>query len=133
MQSYFLMNKNLLYYSIPILMIVIAIFQLFQVPNGLTRWKGGGFGMYSEMHPDYRKVVINDSLITFDTLKNNRIKRIAIKKYAFYPNEKYLKNMIEVIDFNSDTLKVEVWQLDFNSKTRQLKNIKIKEDVVIKN
>ena len=114
-------------------MVVIALFQIIQIPKGLTRWKGGGFGMYSEMHPNYRKVVINDSLYEKDTLKINSKKHVAIKKYAFFPKEKYLKNLSQTLDLKSDTLIIEVWQLDFDAKNRQLTNKKIKSDVYIKN
>ena len=127
------MKKYLIYYSVPILMVVIALFQIIQIPKGLTRWKGGGFGMYSEMHPNYRKVVINDSLYEKDTLKINSKKHVAIKKYAFFPKEKYLKNLSQTLDLKSDTLIIEVWQLDFDAKNRQLTNKKIKSDVYIKN
>ena len=61
------MKKVLLFYAIPFFMFGIAIHQLLQIQKGLTRWKGGGYGMYSEIHPYYRQVVINDSLMKIDT------------------------------------------------------------------
>jgi hypothetical protein len=127
------MKKYLIYYSVPILMVAIALFQIIQIPKGLTRWKGGGFGMYSEMHPNYRNVVINDSLYKIDSLKINSKKHVAVKKYAFFPKEKYLQSLAQTLDLKSDTIRIEVWQLDFDAKKRQLTNKKIKSDVYIKN
>ena len=127
------MKKYLIYYSVPILMVAIALFQIIQIPKGLTRWKGGGFGMYSEMHPNYRNVVINDSLYKIDSLKINSKKHVAFKKYAFFPKEKYLQSLAQTLDLKSDTIRIEVWQLDFDAKKRQLTNKKIKSDVYIKN
>jgi hypothetical protein len=114
-------------------MVAIALFQIIQIPKGLTRWKGGGFGMYSEMHPNYRNVVINDSLYKIDSLKINSKKHVAVKKYAFFPKKKYLQSLAQTLDLKSDTIRIEVWQLDFDAKKRQLTNKKIKSDVYIKN
>ena len=114
-------------------MVAIALFQIIQIPKGLTRWKGGGFGMYSEMHPNYRNVVINDSLYKIDSLKINSKKHVAVKKYAFFPKEKYFQSLAQTLDLKSDTIRIEVWQLDFDAKKRQLTNKKIKSDVYIKN
>lgn len=44
-------------YAIPIVLGLVAIAQLWRVDDeGLTRWKGGGFGMYSDFHVKQREV-----------------------------------------------------------------------------
>jgi len=126
------MKNKLLFYTIPLLMLGIVIFQLNQIPKGLTRWKGGGFGMYSEIHPVFRQVVINDSLIKIDTLSKNIKKRAAVKRYAFYPKKEYRLNMIKQLQWPTDTMKIEVWQLFFESKTQHLTKKIIHQDVYIK-
>lgn len=126
------MKKFILYYSVPLLMLVIAIVQISHIPKGLTRWKGGGFGMYSEMHPDLRQVVVNDSLISAKGTSNPKL-LAAERKYANYPKSTYLKNFVKVLDFSSDTLKIEVWQVFFDSKTQLLNKQIIHQDVYIKN
>lgn len=43
-----------------LLPVVVAGFQIwFSNTSNLTRWKGGGFGMYTGMHPNNRSVWIN--------------------------------------------------------------------------
>lgn len=126
------MRKILLFYGIPTLMLGIVISQLFQIPKGLTRWKGGGYGMYSEIHPDFRQVVINDSLIVLDSLAPNKKMRAALKKYAFYPKDKYKQNLIKHSNWPTDNMKIEVWQLFFDSKTQLLNKKIIHQDVYIK-
>ncbi len=44
-------------YLVPVVLVCVAATQLgFVELRGLTRWKGGGFGMYSDPHPDLREV-----------------------------------------------------------------------------
>lgn len=44
-------------YLVPIVLVGVALVQLgFVESRGLTRWKGGGFGMYSDPHPILREV-----------------------------------------------------------------------------
>jgi hypothetical protein len=58
------MKGLLLKYTLPAIIIAVAGFQFYQSKyHQLSRWKGGGFGMYSEVHPDRRQiwVITHDS------------------------------------------------------------------------
>lgn len=47
--------KWIQYGAIPVLMVVVICVQLYSVQTAqLSRWRGGGFGMYSEYHPNTR-------------------------------------------------------------------------------
>jgi len=122
----------MLFYAIPVFMFGIAIHQLLQIQKGLTRWKGGGYGMYSEIHPYYRQVVINDSLIKIDTDPDNKRKNVAVRKFAYFPKEKYKQNMIKELNWPNDTLNIQIYQLFFDSKTQILnKKIKTNKELVL--
>ena len=44
-------------YAAPTILLIVAIHQLTLVhTTQLSRWRGGGFGMYSEIHPKYRRI-----------------------------------------------------------------------------
>ena len=44
-------------FGIPVLMALVAVGQMIVVEQqALTRWKGGGFGMYTEVHFNHREV-----------------------------------------------------------------------------
>lgn len=128
----FRMKNKLLYYAIPLLMLGIVINQLLQIPKGLTRWKGGGYGMYTDIHPDFRQVVINDSFIEIDTLSQNRKLFAAVKKYANFPQDKYKNEMVKQLNWKNDTLNIAIWQLFFDAETQILNKKIIHQDVHIK-
>ena len=51
------MREPILKWSIPIIFFLMACWQFYMVDaHGLTRWKGGGYGMYTEIHPKERQV-----------------------------------------------------------------------------
>ena len=62
MHHFYLSQKRLIRYlvkyGIASIAILVALNQLRLRRDGLSSWKGGGFGMYAEMHPVYNKVFI---------------------------------------------------------------------------
>lgn len=56
--------KLFFYYSfVPALMVIVALIQSAYVhKQGLTRWKGGGFGMYSEFHHNKKLVIFRSNV-----------------------------------------------------------------------
>ncbi len=125
-------NKNgfLLNYAVPILALLVVVVQFFLVSeNNLTRWKGGGFGMYSEMHFNDNEVIISNLEIPLDSLKkSNKNIAIKIKRLKRMPSSAYLEEFAQMISNYSlnDTLTVQVWRPVLNSKsaryTRELIN-----------
>ena len=117
----------LLKYGISSFMVVIIAIQFYNVNiNKLNRWKGGGFGMYSEIHYYYNQIHIPgmsvDSLI-----KDNRMKE-SLGFLMLMPNNNNLKNSADIIleSTNRDSVYIQVWRPLMNSEngvyTRVLEN-----------
>lgn len=130
-----LKQKNISFfsrYSIFILALLISLNQLRLRKEGLNSWKGGGFGMYAEIHPIFRKVFIkaNNSSEQIDQKKvlSNKSKDIMHDKILIYPKDDYLQKIksdyIENTKLNH--VQVEVWVpvFDPNELTFELKLLK---------
>lgn len=124
------MIKGLLIkYTLPAIIIVVAAFQFYQVYyHQLSRWKGGGFGMYSEVHPDWRQVWI----ITHDSsFKVNIQSKLFAAAYMLKikPDK---KNAIAFASkaadhLNEDNIIIQVWEPSLDITTNRLSNIQIQE------
>lgn len=117
--------KQVKYYGIPVLMILVASFQLMNVNDGLTRWKGGGFGMYSEQYHSSRQLVIEHTFINPDSLKRGGNLRKAYFSYLHYPRSKFANILAKELDFKKDTLQFEIWQTNFDSNNLTISKTKI--------
>lgn len=107
-------------YWVPILaLLVIAVHFILVKTSHLNKWKGGGFGMYSEVHYYYNDLVIDnlnkplDSLIIED-------KKIAhfVMDVKRLPNAGNLKKMAELVSkyVSSDTVTIQIWKPSIDSK-----------------
>lgn len=110
-------KKILLKYGIPSLAVVIIVIQLLFVNiHNLNRWKGGGYGMYSEIHYYYNQIYIPDisvdSLVTDDDLKD------SLGFLMLMPNEDNLKNSAELVlkYTKKDSIHMQIWKPIVNSK-----------------
>ncbi len=45
-------------YGVSALALMVALHQLYLRNDGLSSWKGGGFGMYADYHPVYTKLLV---------------------------------------------------------------------------
>lgn len=113
-------NGFLFKYAIPTVALFIVVVQLFLVSeNNLTRWKGGGFGMYSEMHYYYNEVIISNLVIPLDSLKKSDT-NIANKIHRLkrMPSTALLKDVAQLLTKYSskDTITVQVWRPLLDSK-----------------
>lgn len=113
-------NGFLFKYAIPTVALLIVVVQLFLVSeNNLTRWKGGGFGMYSEMHYYYNEVIISNLVIPLDSLKKSDT-NIANKIHRLkrMPSTALLKDVAQLLTKYSskDTITVQVWRPLLDSK-----------------
>ena len=64
------MKDKILTFIVPFICVGVALFHLYNVNrNNLSRWKGGGFGMYTEINEERRIVwiEINDSALSFSS------------------------------------------------------------------
>ena len=96
-------SKLLPYYTVPLLMLIVIAFQFNSVSHGLTRWKGGGFGMYTTPHPNNFSIWIEfnnnkfEDLKSISALKNNPEALKIIDKFHRYP-VKYKKELKQLIE-----------------------------------
>ncbi|HTN45071.1 MAG TPA: hypothetical protein VL098_01900 [Flavipsychrobacter sp.] len=124
-------RNALKFYAIPLIALIIASWQVSHIQYGLSRWKGGGFGMYTEVHADSRQLVVNDSLIVYDSLRDNKKIRLIFKNYLFYPRKKYCSSLMEQLKIEDDTAKLEIWLPEYDAKMNLLTRKKIHEYIHI--
>ena len=111
------------YVFIPILLLGVATFQMMKIDDGLSRWKGGGFGMYADYFPPTFDLYMNQQRIVFN--KKEDLKKYKIGHKALYcPSDKHIKSLIEYLDVKKDSVHVEIWSLQFDGATQQLKKQK---------
>jgi hypothetical protein len=127
------MKGILVKYALPLLIVAVASHQFYMVyQKQLTRWKGGGFGMYSEMHPLTREVWIGkrDSMWLASNPKIT-IKAVAYKanRIRFKPNEKQLEQFAAFAakKYHYNSLLVQIWEPVLNPKDNSLSRKLIRE------
>ena len=107
-------NLSILKYAVPILAVLIVLIQLVIVNiTHLTKWKGGGFGMYTEVHCYYNEVHIKNLDQSLDSLRTVDISLDkAIKQAKCLPNTSNLKAIAGLVSkYNlEDTITVQVWK-----------------------
>ena len=108
-------------YFVPMLAIIVIISQFFLVKTtNLSPWKGGGFGMYSEVHYFYHDVYISDLNISLDSLAKIDSKfanhLISLKRM---PNSTNFKKMAEYVSkySHNDTINIQVWRPKIEART----------------
>ena len=107
-------------YWVPIvaLLVIIAHFLLANTVN-LSKWKGGGFGMYTEVHYYYNEVFIPhlDPPLTVLADEHYEIEKI-MKDIKRMPNDGNLEKMAKSISkfVSSDTITIQVWKPLIDSK-----------------
>ena len=120
-------KKNLKYlwkYSVVFLLIIVALNQMRLVMGGLSRWRGGGFGMYSETHwlktqiwiVDENQEVLNllDSL--YSDIPNRTEILLRIKEFPNQKNvDRLAKSLYRKKGLSSFT--IQVWQPYLDERT----------------
>ena len=111
-------KELLLKYGIPGIAIVIIGIQLFYVnTQNLTKWKGGGYGMYTGIHFYYDQIYI--PCISVDSLlKENKAIADAFGILKIMPNDKILRTAAELVLKRSgkDSIHLQLWKPSVNSK-----------------
>ena len=127
------MKGILIKYALPLLIIAVAFHQLYMVYlQQFTRWKGGGFGMYSEMHPLTREVWIgNKDSMWLASNSTVTLKPVAdrARGLLFKPNEKMLYQFAAYAakQYHCDSLLVQVWEPFLNPENNSLNRKLIRE------
>jgi hypothetical protein len=112
--------KNILKYPVPIIAVLVIIVHFVLVKSSnLNKWKGGGFGMYSEVHYYFNDLVIDDLNKPLDSLIiEDRNIASFIMDVKRMPNNGNLHKMAELASkyVSSDTIKVQVWKPVIDAK-----------------
>tara|TARA_Y100000815_G_C13149186_1_gene427369 strand:- start:262 stop:669 length:408 start_codon:yes stop_codon:yes gene_type:complete len=116
-------------YSIPLLAILVIAIQLFLVnTKNLNRWKGGGYGMYSEMHYYFNKVYVPG--LSVDSLaKADSDLKIAFSNLMLMPNNQNLNLVAKYVlqKTNKDSVLVQIWKPVVDSKSNSYKRMLINQ------
>lgn len=108
----------ILRYGIPCLAVIVIAIQLFLVnTQRLSKWKGGGYGMYTEIHYHYNQIYIPGMSID-SLLKDNREMKKTLGYLLVMPNKKNLNKAGELIlkTTHKDSIHIQIWKPTVNSK-----------------
>lgn len=94
-----------------------ALIQFISSTRGLTRWKGGGYGMYSELHYPIREIWLlkRDTNINLSKLYLTKKEKRLVVNVQRFPNTKTIQELTH--HFKSkykDTFEIEVWTPNIN-------------------
>lgn len=119
----------LLKYGIPGIAIIVIVVHLFFVKTqNLSKWKGGGYGMYSENHYIYNQIFIPgmsvDSLI-----KDNREMKNTLGILMLMPNKDNLSKAAKLIlkTEQKDSIHIQIWKPTINSSNGEYSRVLIDE------
>ncbi len=105
---------SILTYSVPIIALIIVASQFFLVNTSrLNKWKGGGFGMYSEVHYYYNDLIVTNLTKPIDSLiLEDRSIATFVMDVKRQPNDANLKHMAELVSkyATSDTIDIQIWR-----------------------
>ncbi|MCU0389014.1 MAG: hypothetical protein MUE71_10445 [Chitinophagaceae bacterium] len=120
------MPKAIVKYGLPGCIVLVFAAQFYQVHyHRLSRWKGGGFGMYSEVHPKHRQVWLDIDGKKTNILMDSATPKVLQQK-AFYlpiqPSPEKLKAFASLAaeEYKADTVSVQIWQPRLNTANNHL-------------
>ena len=117
------MKKFLMYGLLPTLVFSIALIQLYNSKTtALSPWKGGGFGMYTNIHPFHRKIVIDNKVLE-DSMLLDIQKRYGIdeKKVLVNPTPQNIKKFIEQTHYDPNLVNVQIYKARTSLENHSLK------------
>ena len=119
--------RYLVKYGIASIAILVALNQLRLRRDGLSSWKGGGFGMYAEMHPVYNKVFIKSksnqrAQRKFEPSRESVLLMQKIRHFSHQDYQEDLKNEYATLTGIND-LVIEVWIPEYNAERGSFKMI----------
>jgi hypothetical protein len=123
------MKGLLLKYTLPAIIIAVAGFQFYQSNyHQLSRWKGGGFGMYSEVHPDRRQIWVITHDSSFQVNIQSKLYAAAYR-LKIKPDK---KNTIAFAskaanEFDKNSITIQVWEPFLDITTNRVSRIQIQE------
>lgn len=122
-------KELVLKYGIPGLAILVIVVQLsFVYTKKLNRWKGGGYGMYSEIH--YRSNQIYIPGMSLDSLlKDHREMKRTLGYLMLMPNKDNLNKAATLIleTTQRDSIHLQIWKPTVNSENGSFTRVLIDE------
>lgn len=114
---------------VPIICLTIAGIQLYlSKTSALSLWKGGGFGMYTELHPNNTRSLwldLGDKQISFSAFKSSLESSLKTANYSqLFP---YIQAQVRSIRYYPNTEKLELLRNDLQKSL-----ILIKSDLLIR-
>lgn len=107
------------YFFIPCLLIAVACFQISRLKNGLSTWKGGGFGMYADYYPLQFDLHLNEKLIILDKKKDLVAYQLG-RMTMIYPTDENAKKLIFHLKPKSDTVRLQIYSPSFSGAHHEL-------------
>lgn len=123
-------------YSVPIVaLVVVALHFLLVQTTQLSPWKGGGFGMYAEMHYYFYDIEVShlekpmDSVILLD----RKVARFLMQLKRM-PSNANLERMGQMVSkyATNDTLTIQLWKPLIDAKTSSYSRELLKQYQYIK-
>lgn len=111
-------KELILKYGIPSLAVFIIAIQLFYVnTKNLSKWKGGGYGMYTEIHYFSNQIYIPGMSLD-SLLKDNREMKSTLGYLMLMPNRDNLNKAGELIlkTTQKDSIHIQIWKPIVNSE-----------------
>ena len=114
-------SKLLAYASLPTLVVLVASLQLYKVETTeLSRWKAGGFGMYTSINEINNKILINDKVLSDDDFASDENYKAAKLNFIYTLNSRNLDLFLASLEHKYEVKKLQVYHPVFDSKTHQL-------------
>jgi len=111
------MIKKILPFIVPVVMTLVATYNLVQVNNTeLTRWRGGGFGMYTEPHWKDNEVWFIGIPYEIDVMT---VYSGEIDKVRRQPNDSNIKELGKILQKKHayENFSIQVWTIDYDIET----------------
>lgn len=101
------------------LLVGVACFQMSQLKNGLSRWKGGGFGMYADYYPFQFELHLNQEKIKLDK-KLDRVGYQLGRITMLYPTDENVKKLIQHLKPDKDSVRFQIYKPLFSGSHHKL-------------
>lgn len=111
-------KEAFLKYGIPSLAVIVIAIQLFFVnTKKLNKWKGGGYGMYTEIHYYYNQIYIPGMSVDSLLIDNSEMKS-TFGYLMLMPNKDNLEKAAKLVlkTTDKDSIHVQIWKPIVNSK-----------------
>lgn len=116
-------------YGIPCLAVILIIIQIILVnTHQLSKWKGGGYGMYTEIHYYYNQIYI-PGLSVDSLIKNDQDMRATLGRLKLMPNINNLNKAARLVlkTTERDSVHIQIWKPIVNSQNGEYSRTLVNE------